>query len=86
VRFIQNEITEESASNLLRRQVDERRANRYFRENEGSWVRAHRDWLQGFVGNHILPSAFACAGDFLKNIQLEEDEARLLDITANMEV
>ncbi|MCK9384996.1 MAG: LysM peptidoglycan-binding domain-containing protein [Nevskia sp.] len=99
IRFIQNTIPEEDvhiekkgkkqltqngAKKLLSAQVGSTIAeNKYKKENDDSWVKGHRAWLDAFIGNHIVTSIFACPGNAHEDFK-EDEKTNLVNITNSL--
>jgi hypothetical protein len=75
-------VKQNGAKKLLTTQIGETSAKKnYVKPNDGSWVLGHRDWLQDFMKDNIIPHLFACPGGKQSTYKHEEKNAALLVIT-----
>ncbi|MEA5103963.1 LysM peptidoglycan-binding domain-containing protein [Pantoea sp. S18] len=73
VKFIKNTITEPSAKVLLTAQVGSRKAELRAKDNNESYVLAHREWLNGYINSNIKLLNFYCpkvTGKQVKDVEL----------------
>jgi hypothetical protein len=69
-RFIKNEITEESAWELLKAQVGLKSATIKIKKHGGS-VKAHRLWLEKYINDNITIFTFYCP-EITTSIKIED--------------
>jgi LysM repeat protein len=74
-------LVQNGARKLLTAQIGAVRAEKeYIAPNGGSWVKGHREWLQGFIGNHIKTSEKTCPGSRREEFE-EQEDVKLTKIT-----
>ncbi|EDX3117335.1 LysM peptidoglycan-binding domain-containing protein [Salmonella enterica subsp. enterica serovar Mississippi] len=74
-RFINNEITENTAEELLKAQVGSKTAKA--RGKTAGYVKAHRDWLMDYINNNIKISTYFCP-ELINSRKVETPELKLI--------
>lgn len=78
-------LKQNGAKKLLTAQVGKAVAEKKYVEPNGkSWVKGHRNWLNGFIRQNIKTSVFACPGEKQNQYLLEEEGGALLGITEKL--
>jgi hypothetical protein len=75
-RFIKNEITEESAWELLKAQIGRKPALSKAKQY-GSYIKAHRMWLSSYIYSNIKTSNYFCP-EMLHITKIEDIELSLI--------
>jgi hypothetical protein len=60
IKFVEKTLTEKRSEDLLKRQVNDADAKRYYGNNNEDWVKAFRAWVRDTVNSKIQITNFMC--------------------------